>query len=347
MATIDITIHASVPGSVPISADGTITATNAETYDGQLTRPPILLEVGDTLIVRLINDLPFPTGIHWHGIELENYSDGTEVTQNEVPGGVAQTLGNGVPAGGTFLYKLNVPRPGIFWFHPHHHHSTNRVFRGQYGMIVVSETAVENTLIGANKLPDAASTHQLILSDVTVCKLAPTNNVQTYEEYNALPPLEQPEWLSGVNVQNGPAPKDLCELAPLDDEGNSGGAPFGLGQIPNNFRMMVMPGVPPTVEGQVVLTNGRNVGYRRGFPDNPGALDSSYISISAQPGQGLRFQILNAATTRYFRLRLTAPDGTLIHLIRVGGEGGILNDAIEEGGMLGAINSNYEQGEIL
>ncbi|HYD37614.1 MAG TPA: multicopper oxidase domain-containing protein, partial [Allosphingosinicella sp.] len=139
MTVHDITIHAVVPAPFDIGG-GNPLVTNAETYGGTIPyRPnpmsptqPLLMAVGDTLIVRLVNDLPYPTGIHWHGIELQNYSDGTELTQNEVPGAPLQTLGNGVPAGGTFLYKFNLPRPGIFWFHPHHHHSTNRTFRGQY-----------------------------------------------------------------------------------------------------------------------------------------------------------------------------------------------------------------------
>ena len=62
------------------------------------------------------------TGIHWHGIELANASDGTPLTQNQVP------------PGGKFLYKFKVSRPGVFWYHPHHHASTNQVFKGLYGL---------------------------------------------------------------------------------------------------------------------------------------------------------------------------------------------------------------------
>ena len=76
--------------------------------------PTFDLKVGDTVVVRLINNLPYEMGIHWHGIELENYSDGTEVTQNGAAPAVVQMLGNGVQAGGTFLYKFKVTRPGSF-----------------------------------------------------------------------------------------------------------------------------------------------------------------------------------------------------------------------------------------
>jgi len=345
MATTDITIHASVPMPFNVGG-GNPPVTNAETFDGAIPRPPIVLDVGDTLIVRLINDLPYPTGIHWHGIELENYSDGTEVTQNEVPGAPLQVLGNGVPAGGTFLYKFKVPRPGIYWFHPHHHHSTNRVFRGQYGMIVVSEPAVEAAL--AATLPTPANTHRLGLSDITVCKAPGSNDAGTYvNPTTILPVADRPEWLSGATAQNGPTPVQLCE-APnaLDDMGmpvGAAGPDFLAGQIPNSFAMAA--GL--SVEGQTVLTNGVNVGGRKGTPAAPGVLDPGYLKIMAHPGDGLRFQIANMATTRYFRLRLTTAAGAQINLIKVGGEGGLLNDAVLEGGMLGTYNTKYSQGEIL
>lgn len=337
--TIELTIHASVLPPFNIGG-GNPPVTNAETFDGTIPRQPITLQVGDTLIVRLINDLPFPTGIHWHGLELENYSDGTEVTQNEVIGG---PIVNGLVTGGTYLYKFKAPKPGIFWFHPHHHHSTNRAFRGQYGMIIVKDTpAIEAAL--APILPTVANTYTLGLSDITVCKSP--NDTLTYQ-----PPVAgSPEWLSGQTSQNGPTPIQLC-TAPtrLDDEGMAvgpGGGDLSPGEIPNIFNMT--PGL--TVEGQTVLTNGVNVGGRAGtplLPIGPGALDPGYLHINAEEGDGLRFQIANMATTRYFRLILTTAAGVQVNLIRIGGEGGILNDAILEGGMLGTYDTKYSQGEIL
>ncbi|MEK6304394.1 MAG: multicopper oxidase domain-containing protein [Acidobacteriota bacterium] len=350
MATIERTIIASI-ATVPIDIAGT-TATNAETLNGAIPGPLILAMKDDTLIVRLINRLGHPTGIHWHGIELQNYSDGTPVTQNGVPGGNLQII-NGVPSGATFLYKFKVPRAGIYWYHPHHHHSTNRVFRGQYGMIVVSDpdeqTLVTPTIpVPVPILPIAANTHQFVLSDITVCKAAGSNNAETYEEYMALPLTEQPEWMNGtVTVQTGDSPDELCELpTALDDHGDLALVNYLAGEIPGNHNVIA----GRTVEGQTVLTNGRNVGYRRGTPtpSGPGALELGYTSISAQPGQGIRLQFVNSSTLRYFRLRLTDSTGALINLIRVGGEGGVLNDAIIEGGVdLGGFDSKYFEGEIL
>ena len=96
-----------------------------------------------------------------------------------------------------------------------------------------------------------------------------------------------------------------------------------------------------TNEGQTVLTNGMNVGARAGSPAAPGALAPGAQTLDVQAGQGLRLQIVNAATTRYMRLRLTTSTGTQVPLVRVGGEGGLLDNAVIEGGMQGAFDTKY------
>jgi FtsP/CotA-like multicopper oxidase with cupredoxin domain len=81
-----------------------------------------------------------------------------------------------------------------------------------------------------------------------------------------------------------------------------------------------------------VLTNGVNVGHRDGSPEAPGDLAEGAKTLDVKPGEGLRLQIGNAAAVRYFRLRLTNCCGTQIPLVRIGGEGGLLDQAREEGG---------------
>src|SRR5919109_4602667 len=126
-------------------------------FNGTVPGPEFRLKVDDTVIVHFTNNLCCePTGIHWHGIELNNASDGSPLTQNQVP------------PGGTFLYQFKVPREGIYWYHPHHHSSTNQVFKGLYGSIIVTDPN-ESALIDALVLPSASQTRTLALSDVTVC----------------------------------------------------------------------------------------------------------------------------------------------------------------------------------
>lgn len=343
---IQTTLRASL---LPIVSGGT--SLNAETYNGAIPGPTFRLTVGDTVIVRLINNLPYPTGIHWHGIELANSADGTEVTQNGAVGAFSPPPAP-APAGGTYLYKFKVTRPGIFWYHPHHGNSPNRVFRGLYGMIVVTDPD-ENTLADGTVLPLPADTKQIVLSDITVCKTTGMNDTATYPtptgtEWLASTPTIQAD-ATPTDPQPAPTPADLCQLPnAVDDDGGTPPSPpapppYVAGDIPSLMKM-----TGRINEGQTVLTNGVNVGPRPGSPSAPGPVDLASIrTLSVRRGQGLRLQIVNCATTRYFRLRLTDATGLQVPLVRVGGEGGVLDHAVLEGGVIGGFDTKYDSGEIL
>ncbi len=317
----------------------------AQTFNGQIPGPTFVLNVGDTVIVHYENHLSKISGIHWHGIELANSMDGTPFTQDQV-----------LP-GESFIYKFTVHRPGIFWYHPHHHSSTNQVFKGLYGMVLVKDPS-EAALQGAGVLPSAAQTKPIVLSDITVCKSPGTNDATTYK------PGEP--WVTGAALpaQQPPTPKNLCEGPkveapagvvnpyPIDEDGNARG-PFAAGEVPN---IQSLNHAGPTNEGQTVLTNGKNVGGRSGSPCNPmgcpphtkpGALSPGAEVLNVQPGQGLRLQLLNASATRYFRLQLADAEGAQVPLLRVGGEGGLLDKAVLEGGEMGTWKTGYLAGEIL
>ena len=52
--------------------------------NGEVPGPMIEADVGDTIEVRLINNLPQATTIHWHGIRLPAEMDGTDAVQAPV-----------------------------------------------------------------------------------------------------------------------------------------------------------------------------------------------------------------------------------------------------------------------
>ena len=214
------------------------------------------------------------------------------------------------------------------------------MFKGLYGSIIVTDPN-EAALQLSGALPSAAQTRTLVLSDATVCKATYVSGEPTYDP--SLPYVG-----GGPLPAQVPTPESICQLAPVDEDGNPGPA-FAAGVIPN-----IQPIAPlsiPVVEGNIVLTNGRNVGGRAGSPAAPGAPASGAFELNVQPGQGLRLQLLNTATTRFFRLRLTDNAGTQIPLVRVGGDGGLLDNARVEGSVqppvAGTFDFKYETGEIL
>lgn len=98
---------------------------SAYAYNGTLPGPEVHVREGDLLRVTLVNRLPEPTTIHWHGVPVPNGMDG-------VPG----VTGPIVPPGGTFTYEFLAPSPGTYWYHPHHD-SAAQIARGLYGLLIV------------------------------------------------------------------------------------------------------------------------------------------------------------------------------------------------------------------
>ena len=121
--------------------------------------PQMEVNVGDEVIVTLTNNIEpscaaiaCDTSIHWHGVEADNDSDGTGVTQNRVA------------LGESYTYRFRAPRPGVFWFHPHMKPGP-QTFAGTYGTFIVKDPN-EEALQTAGTIPPAANTHTLVLSDI-------------------------------------------------------------------------------------------------------------------------------------------------------------------------------------
>ena len=308
---------------------------NVYNFNGVIPGPELQLKVGDEVIVHFTNRLPDPMAVHWHGIELDNANDGTPVTQNPVS------------TGGTFTYRFRVPRPGVFWYHPHAM-PTNAEFKGLYGALIV-EDPHEVTLRAAAVLPARTQTQTLVLSDITVCKAPGQNDATTFA-----PDPDRPwAFTDSIGPFPGntayPTPRDLCETPRSRDGELLDTGPLAAGDIPNvKPEKRCGPRIPCRVnEGQLVLTNGRVASPRAGTPEQPGKLSLAAAAIPVRAGAGQRLQLINAAVSRYFRLRLTDQQGRMIPLYRVGGEGGLLDAARLEGGLQGQLDTLFTRGEIV
>lgn len=96
-------------------------------YDGRTPGPNLRFRQGERLLVELVNRLPKPTTIHWHGLRLPNAMDGVpDLTQKPVA------------PGESFVYEFDLKDAGTFWYHPHAE-SHEQLARGLYGALVVEE----------------------------------------------------------------------------------------------------------------------------------------------------------------------------------------------------------------
>src|SRR5690606_27740948 len=103
----------------------------AWTYNGTVPGPVIRVTEGDRVRVVLKNELPEPTTIHWHGVEVPNAMDGVPgVTQDPV-----------LP-GATFTYEFVAKPAGTFMYHSHFESDT-QVMLGLYAPFLIDPAMPE------------------------------------------------------------------------------------------------------------------------------------------------------------------------------------------------------------
>lgn len=93
-------------------------------YNGSVPGPTLSVSQGSTLVVNVANQADLDATVHWHGLRVDNRYDGTHQTQAPIP------------PGKTFLYRIEFPDPGIYWYHPHIREDYGQEM-GLYGNILV------------------------------------------------------------------------------------------------------------------------------------------------------------------------------------------------------------------
>ena len=94
---------------------------------------PLILTRGQPTDITVINRLAEPTSVHWHGIELESYSDGVAGWS-----GAMNRLAPSIAPGNSFVAHLTLPRAGTFIYHTHLN-DVIQLTSGLYGAMVVLE----------------------------------------------------------------------------------------------------------------------------------------------------------------------------------------------------------------
>lgn len=129
-------------------------------FDGRSPGPLLRARQGETVKIRLANELPQATSIHWHGVRVPNTMDGVSGLTQEA-----------VPPGGTFDYEFQVPDAGTYWYHTHNR-SWEQLARGMYGVLVVDEPdppSVDRDLVFVVddwRLDESGAIHEASLGDI-------------------------------------------------------------------------------------------------------------------------------------------------------------------------------------
>jgi FtsP/CotA-like multicopper oxidase with cupredoxin domain len=176
-----------------LKKSGTVTTPNATGYNGSIDKIHIQGHVGDIVQLTVKNKMPeavngeaIATGfyapadnrqiVHWHGMELDNESDGTPVSEF------------GIETGEQRLYQYRLYRPGNYWFHPHILPLLTE-HRGMVGKLTI-KAYEEGDLEALGVLPEQKGYFQLSDSVVAnqINRIQFRNNVQfniyTDEEVN-------------------------------------------------------------------------------------------------------------------------------------------------------------------
>jgi CopA family copper-resistance protein len=108
-------------GEVPVNFTGS--NRTAQAINGSIPGPLLRWREGDTVTLRVANQLDEDTSIHWHGLILPADMDG-------VPG----LSFHGIRPRESYTYRFAVRQSGTYWYHSH---SGFQEQRGVYGPIVV------------------------------------------------------------------------------------------------------------------------------------------------------------------------------------------------------------------
>jgi FtsP/CotA-like multicopper oxidase with cupredoxin domain len=127
----------------PVTVNGK--SSMATLINDSLPAPTLKMREGDTVTIRVHNQMDESTSIHWHGLLVPFEMDG-------VPG----ISFDGIPANSTFTYTFKLKQSGTYWYHSH---SGFQEQTGMLGAIVIEPKGRERHPV--------AEDHVIVLSDWT------------------------------------------------------------------------------------------------------------------------------------------------------------------------------------
>ena len=201
--------------------------------------PLIRAEVGDTIRIVYRNNVPFPTGLHPHGVFYDKDSEGAPY-QDGTSG--SDQADDGVVTGGTHTYVWPVPeRAGpsegdpnsVFWMYHSHTDEVQDVNAGLIGPMIINAPGTT----GADGTPEGVDREFIVAFDEVF------ENESWYLQQNIETYTSDP---SGQTVVNDPFRQPLIVS---DDPGGLGD--YNLMESLNGFVYGNLPGLTMRVGEQV------------------------------------------------------------------------------------------------
>ncbi len=104
-----------------------------------LPGPVLELRRGEPVRIVVRNNLPEPTSIHWHGLEIESFPDGVPQWS-----GLGERVYSQIAPGDSFVAAFTPPRSGTFPYHSHFN-DRHQISSGMYGAVIVTDTPRDTT----------------------------------------------------------------------------------------------------------------------------------------------------------------------------------------------------------
>jgi len=92
---------------------------------------PIVVTQNEPIAITVVNHLPEPTSVHWHGLEIQSYYDGVAGFD-----GYAKRIEPLIAPNDSFVVRMAPPRAGTFIYHSHYD-DIRQQGGGLYGAFVV------------------------------------------------------------------------------------------------------------------------------------------------------------------------------------------------------------------
>jgi multicopper oxidase len=249
---------------------------NTWSYHGQIPGPEIRVRKGDVIRAGLSNQLPAPTGVHWHGIAIRNNMDGVPMMTQAA-----------VPAGQDFSYRFTAASPGTYWYHPH---VGVQLDRGLYGPLIVEDPSepapydYDWTVVLDDWIDGTGYTPDQVLADLRQGMAGMST-----------PSASPSPMMSGIGGMNGMSSSPSASPMPgMGSSGSSGSSPMLSGAT-----SPLLGGDAGDVRYPYYLINGR--------------IRTAPRTFTGRPGQRARIRFINAGADTAFRVALGGHTMTITH----------------------------------